>query len=103
MIATQKIDISINKAEKSRVNDQDVNNVPFGKIFTDHMFVAEYENGKWGKLSIQPYGSISMSYATCALHYGQTIFEGMKAYRTVKDEIVLFRPYDNFNRINKSA
>ena len=103
MIATPTLNISVNKAARSRVKDQDINHVPFGKIFTDHMFVAEYENGKWGKTSIEPYGSISMSYATCALHYGQTIFEGMKAFRTVKDEIVLFRPYENFKRINKSG
>ncbi|HXB40606.1 MAG TPA: branched-chain amino acid aminotransferase [Bacteroidia bacterium] len=103
MIATPTLNITINKAAKSRIKDQDINHVPFGKIFTDHMFVAEYENGKWTKCSIEPYGSISMSYATCALHYGQTIFEGMKAFRTETNEINLFRPYENFKRLNKSA
>lgn len=103
MIAASTIHIDVNKAKKSRVNDQDINHVPFGKVFTDHMFVAEYEDGKWTKCHIEPYGSISMSYATCSLHYGQTIFEGMKAYRTANNETLLFRPYENFKRLNKSA
>ncbi len=103
MIVTPTLHIEVNKTKKSRVNDQDINHVPFGKIFTDHMFVAEYENGKWIKCSIEPYGSVSLSYACCALHYGQTIFEGMKAYRTINNETVLFRPYENFHRLNKSA
>jgi len=103
MIATPALEIEINKTKRSRVNDQDINHVPFGKIFTDHMFVAEYENGKWTKCSIEPYGSVSLSYACCALHYGQTIFEGMKAFRTINNETVLFRPYENFNRLNKSG
>ena len=98
MLATPTLQIEVNKTKRSRLNDQDINHVPFGKIFTDHMFVAEYENGKWTTCSIEPYGSVSLSYACCALHYGQTIFEGMKAYRTVNDETVLFRPNDNFNR-----
>ncbi|HWY38672.1 MAG TPA: branched chain amino acid aminotransferase, partial [Bacteroidia bacterium] len=89
MIATSTLHIEVNKTTRSRINDQDVNHVPFGKVFTDHMFVAEYENGKWTKCSIEPYGSISMSYATCALHYGQTIFEGMKAYRTENNDTLL--------------
>ncbi|MBS1647446.1 MAG: branched-chain amino acid aminotransferase [Bacteroidetes bacterium] len=88
---------------KSRLADQDINKVPFGKVFTDHIFVAEYANGQWVKTSIEPYGNAPMSYSVSALHYGQTIFEGMKAYRSAKDNILLFRPYENFHRMNKSA
>jgi branched-chain amino acid aminotransferase len=94
---------SVKKTERSRVNDQDVNNVPFGRIFTDHMFVAEFENGHWSKAAIEPYGDIPMSYALAALHYGQAIFEGMKAYKNDKGEVSLFRPLDNFRRMNISA
>lgn len=95
--------ISVKKTDKSRVGEYDVNNVPFGRIFTDHMFVAEFENGQWSKLSIEPYREIPMSYALAALHYGQAIFEGMKAYKNDQGEVSLFRPLDNFNRMNISA
>src|SRR5450432_4016227 len=101
MVST--IDIRINKIAKSRITEYDVNNVPFGKCFSDHMFVAEYADGKWQNACISPYGNVSMSYAMSALHYGQAIFEGMKAYKNAKGEVSLFRPTENFNRLNKSA
>ncbi len=100
---TETIDIKITRTTKSRVNEQDVNNVPFGKCFSDHMFVAEYANGKWNKASIQPYGNVPMSLSISALHYGQAIFEGMKAYKNEKGEVALFRPMANLNRLNVSA
>lgn len=103
MISTGLHIDKVTLAKHSRLKDQDVNHVPFGRVFTDHMFIAEYENGKWGKTYIEPYANASMSYAASALHYGQTIFEGMKAFRTVKDETVLFRPYENYKRLNLSA
>jgi branched-chain amino acid aminotransferase len=77
--------------------------VQFGKVFADHMFVAEYTDGKWQNLSIQPYGDISLSPALSALHYGQSIFEGMKAYKNLDGEALLFRPLDNIKRLNFSA
>ena len=101
MIST--VDIKINKIQKSRVSEYDVNNVPFGKCFSDHMLVVEYADGKWGKPEIMPYGDVPLSYAMSALHYGQAIFEGMKAYKNDKGEVSLFRPLENFNRLNKSA
>lgn len=101
MIAS--VDISIEKTPKSRISEQDVNDVPFGKCFSDHMFVAEYANGKWEKCYVTPYRDIPMSYAMSALHYGQAIFEGMKAYKNDKGEVALFRPLENFKRLNKSA
>ncbi len=100
---TSTFQIEINKIAKSRVTEYDVNNVPFGKCFSDHMFVAEYSDGKWQKAAISPYGDILQSYAMSALHYGQAIFEGMKAYKNDKGEVSLFRPLENFNRLNKSA
>ncbi len=96
-------DIKINKIEKSRVTDYDVNDVPFGKCFSDHMLVAEYSDGKWQTTTISPYGDVPLSYAMSALHYGQAIFEGMKAYKNDKGEVSLFRPLENFKRLNKSA
>jgi branched-chain amino acid aminotransferase len=100
---TSTLDISITKTAKSRVTDYDVNNVPFGKCFSDHMFVAEYADGKWQKMSITPYGEVPLSYAMSALHYGQAIFEGMKAYKNDKGEVSLFRPLENHQRLNRSA
>ncbi len=99
----ENADIKIEKTQKSRINEYDVNNVPFGRCFSDHMFVAEYSNGKWEKMYIAPYQDVPMSYAMSALHYGQAIFEGMKAYKNQEGEVSVFRPLDNFNRLNRSA
>lgn len=96
-------DIMVEKTAKSRLSEQDVNNVPFGKCFSDHMFIAEYANGKWEKCYITPYRDLPMSYAMSALHYGQAIFEGMKAYKNEGGEAALFRPLENMKRLNKSA
>lgn len=100
---TGTLDIKIERIAKSRVSEYDINNVPFGKCFSDHMFVAEYADGKWQKAGIMPYASVPMSYAMSALHYGQAIFEGMKAYKNEKGEVSVFRAQDNFKRLNKSA
>lgn len=101
MIGT--IDIAIDRIAQSRVSEYDVNDVPFGKCFSDHMLVAEYSNGKWQNAHITPYRDMPLSYAMSALHYGQAIFEGMKAYKTETGQVSLFRPLDNFHRLNKSA
>jgi branched-chain amino acid aminotransferase len=100
---TGTIDINIEKIKKSRVSEYDINNVPFGKTFSDHMFIAEYADGKWQNAAIMPYRDVPMSYAMAALHYGQAIFEGMKAYKNDNNEVSLFRPLENFKRLNKSA
>ena len=101
MVST--IDIKIEKTPKSRIGEQDVNDVPFGKVFSDHMFVVEYSDGKWQTGTISPYRDVPMSLALSALHYGQAIFEGMKAYKNAEGEVSLFRPLDNFKRLNISA
>ena len=75
----------------------------FGKHFTDHMFVMEYTEGiGWHDARIVPYGPIEMDPSCMTLHYGQTIFEGLKAYKTPDGSINLFRPYNNMKRINIS-
>ncbi|HEY9561443.1 MAG TPA: branched-chain amino acid aminotransferase, partial [Anseongella sp.] len=78
-------------------------NVSFGAVFTDHMFQADSVGGEWTGLQLLPYGPVSFEPALMSLHYGQAIFEGMKAFRTVDDEVVLFRPRANFERFNISA
>lgn len=93
----------INPISKSRIDEIDFDNLAFGRSFADHMLVAEYANGAWQSVSIQPYGPLSYQPAMMSLHYGQAIFEGMKAYRSKNDEILVFRPEENFKRFNKSA
>jgi branched-chain amino acid aminotransferase len=100
---TGTLDIKIDKIKKSRVSEYDINNVPFGKCFSDHMLVAEYADGKWQTASIMPYADVPLSYSIAALHYGQAIFEGMKAYKNEKGDISVFRALDNHKRMNKSA
>ena len=95
--------IRIEHTSHSRLGETDFTDLPFGKKFSDHMLIADYHEGKWQEPYIIPYGPVSMSLSTSALHYGQSIFEGMKAYKTVQGEAVLFRPEDNFRRLNKSA
>lgn len=88
---------------KSRIDEIDFQNLGFGKYFTDHMFIAKYKDGEWKSAEIVPFGDITVNPAMSALHYGQTIFEGMKAYRNIHGEVQLFRPLDNWKRMNKSA
>ena len=95
--------LNIQTTQNSRLSQIDWDNLPFGKIFSDHMFCMEYANGEWTKQEIAPYENISLSPATSDIHYGQRCFEGMKAHRNEKGEVVLFRPYDNAKRFNQSA
>ncbi|MBS3756137.1 MAG: branched-chain amino acid aminotransferase [Desulfobacterales bacterium] len=82
----------------------DAKDLAFGTLFTDHMFNMDYDpdNG-WHYPRIEPYGAIPMDPSTMVLHYGQSIFEGLKAFKTPEDRIQLFRPEDNFTRFNRSA
>ncbi len=95
--------VTIQKTEKSKLDDISFEDLTFGKNFTDHMLIAEYKEKKWSNPVIKPYGNITISPAAQALHYGQAVFEGMKAYRNEDDEVFLFRPEDNFIRINESC
>ncbi len=97
------IQIDVQPVEKSKLEDADLANLPFGKVFSDHMLVAEYKEGQWASCKIVPYTNLNLSPALCTLHYGQTIFEGLKAYKNDKGEALVFRPYDNYQRMLKSA
>jgi branched-chain amino acid aminotransferase len=95
--------IKIQPTAQSRIGTVDFDNLVFGKNISDHMFVADYEDGKWHNPRVVPYGDLSLSPATAALHYGQAIFEGMKAYKNADGEVLMFRPTDNHKRFNRSA
>ncbi len=95
--------ITIQQSENSKINQVDFDNLPFGKVFSDHMLVCEYKNGAWESPKIVPYGPISLDPSAKVFHYGQTIFEGMKAYKDENNDILLFRPKDNHKRFNISA
>jgi branched-chain amino acid aminotransferase len=94
--------IKIERTAHSRLSEVDFNNLEFGKYISDHMSVADYADGKWGDTSIVPYGELKMSPAILSLHYGQAIFEGMKAFRMKDGRINIFRPYKHHNRFQKS-
>ena len=97
------ISIKIEKIAKSRIDSVNFDDLPFGKVFADHMFIADYKNGQWQDFKIVPYGEIGMNPSISALHYGQSIFEGMKAHYCEDGSTALFRPKDNFLRMNRSA
>jgi len=103
MSLTTSQNIHIDKIESSRIDQVDFNNLTFGNIFTDYMFECDYKEGAWHKPTIKPYGPLTISPAAKIFHYGQAVFEGMKAYKDTNDRVFLFRPEENFKRINKSA
>jgi branched-chain amino acid aminotransferase len=103
MEAVMNKKITTERVAKSRLSTVDFDHIPFGKIFADHMLVADYKDGAWGEPKIMPYGEISFAPAMSALHYGQSIFEGLKAYKNQRGEPVLFRPRENWMRMNHSA
>ncbi len=94
---------NIIKAEHSKLKDINLENIPFGKYFTDHMLEADYEEGEWKNVEIKPYQPLLLSPSLATLHYGQAIFEGIKAYKNPEGKAFIFRPYDNFKRFNISA
>jgi branched-chain amino acid aminotransferase len=102
-MTTDTVKINIRKTEKSRIDQFDPENIVFGTLFTDHMLVADCVNGVWGVPEIIPFGDMAFNPAISSLHYGQSIFEGMKAFKNEADEVLLFRPMDNFKRFNISA
>ncbi len=95
--------ISVEKVQHSSASQIDFNNIPFGKNFSDHMFVADYYDGDWHDCRIIPFGDFSLHPATSAIHYGQAIFEGMKAEQDAEGNPIIFRPLKNWNRLNISA
>ncbi len=101
MMTTTLFDIQ--RTETSRITEVDIENLPFGSVFSDHQFTMEFEDGKWNTGVIEPYGDMRLSPAAMVLHYGQAIFEGMKAFRQPDGGIALFRPEDNIRRFNVSG
>ena len=89
--------------KNSKIKNVDFENLEFGKIFTDHLFVCKYSNNNWGTGKIMPYDNFLISPSARVFHYGQAIFEGMKCYRSDNDSLILFRSDENFKRFNKSS
>lgn len=96
-------EIAITKTQNSRLATIDWNHLPFGRIFTDHMLSMDYANGAWQQAHIMPFGPLSLNPGNATLHYGQSIFEGMKAVRAKDGRITLFRPEMNAKRFNESC
>lgn len=95
--------IKITKTTNSIFDKIDFNNLAFGKDFTDHMFIADYSDGEWKDARIEPFHNFSVHPATSFIHYGQAIFEGLKASKNKKGETIVFRPDMNIKRMNISA
>ncbi len=93
----------VQRVVQSRLAQVDFSDLGFGKYYADHMFVMEYADGQWHTPRIMPFGDLMMSPATSALHYGQALFEGLKAYKNEAGEVLLFRPEANAQRLNDSA
>lgn len=103
MSSDKTLSIDITKASSTKINEVDFDNLTFGSVFTDHMFVCDYKNGAWQKPEIKPYAPFLMDPSSKVFHYGQAIFEGMKAFKDADDQVWLFRPDENCRRFNKSA
>ncbi len=100
---TKSFEITINKTAHSRQKEAFSKELVFGRVFSDHMFIADFIDGEWTNISVEPYAKISLDPSCLVFHYGQAIFEGMKAYKGPNQEPLLFRPADNIKRFNKSA
>jgi len=103
MSTTQASKIEIIKAPNTKINEVDFENLNFGSVFTDHLFECDFKNGEWQNPTIKPYAPFMMDPSSRVFHYGQAIFEGMKAYKDDNDAIWLFRPDENIKRFNSSA
>ncbi|SHJ01651.1 branched-chain amino acid aminotransferase [Algibacter luteus] len=95
--------IAIEKAKTSKINEVDFDNLKFGHVFSDHMLECNYKGGKWQTPVVKPYQPIVLDPAAKIFHYGQSVFEGMKAYKDVDEKVWLFRPLENFKRLNISS
>ncbi len=103
ILFTKHSSMKIRPIETSRIESVDFDNLSFGTTFSDHMFVCQYANDAWGQGEIVPYAPLQLDPSASALHYGQAIFEGMKAYKDDNGGVFLFRPDQNIKRLNKSA
>jgi branched-chain amino acid aminotransferase len=103
MRTSEALRIQIDRVAHSRAREVDFANVAFSSVFSDHMFVAEFHDGHWGEGRIRPYGPISVSPSISALHYGISVFEGMKAHQSPAGRPLLFRARENALRFQRSA
>jgi branched-chain amino acid aminotransferase len=103
MNVSSMIKINVRPTEKSRIHPLEKDQLVFGKEYADHMLVCDYREGTWQDPEIVPFEHFSMSPATSFMHYGQAIFEGIKAYRQPDGSVAIFRPIDNWKRFNVSA
>src|SRR5215831_2412124 len=94
--------IRTRKISHSKIDEVDFNNLEFGKYVSDHMLVCDYQNGEWLEPQIVPYANFSLSPTALALHYGQTVFEGMKAFRMEDGRVNIFRLDKHFQRFERS-
>src|SRR5688572_18945194 len=94
--------IKIKKAAYSKIREVDFNHLEFGKYVSDHMLVCDYYDGEWHQLQVVPYANLSLPPTTLALHYGQTVFEGMKAFHMQDGKINIFRIARHYERFVKS-
>ena len=97
------LSIQVEQTQNSRLSQVDFNNIPFGRVFSDHMFITEYKNGEWTNSSIKEYGNLEITPALISLHYGQAVFEGMKAYKNSKGETVTDTQWHNVIAWGKTA
>ena len=95
--------IKVTQIEKSKISTIDFDNLSFGTVFSDHMMVCDYKNGQWQQAEIIPYEPFTLDPSASVFHYGQALFEGMKAYKGENNEVFLFRPDQNIKRFNKSS
>jgi len=102
-MAVKEMNIKVERTNNSRLNEVDFDNLKFGREFSDHMLISEFSDGQWSNSTIKPYSKLEFAPSSSVFHYGQAIFEGMKAHRAPSGEILLFRPDMNFERFNMSA
>lgn len=99
----ETINIRVTPTQHSKISQVDWENLPFGKVFADHMLVMEYRDGAWQQAEIMEFGDLSVHPAVSALHYGQAIFEGMKANKNEAGDVLIFRPEMNARRFIESC
>jgi branched-chain amino acid aminotransferase len=102
-IPKQTMPFPVKPVQHSRLESVDFNNLPFGRVFSDHMFVADFDGRQWTNAGIEPYAPLMLDPSSAVIHYGQSIFEGLKAYRSESGSILLFRPIENWKRMCNSA
>src|SRR5688572_30237157 len=93
--------IRVQRTSRPKISEVDFENLEFGKYTADHMLVCDYD-GHWGQPRIVPFTNLSLSPATLALHYGQTVFEGMKAFRRKDGRVTVFRVEKHYQRFARS-